>query len=273
VIVRTLAEKIVVRAADRLAFEALRFLECNPEIVPAPAAQAVFTVEPFRGRYRIWDDGTDNTDVFDLRSVVDHLNLRLTTLSLRAKPSAAVLHAASLRRGGRRVLITGHESTGKTTLALRLIQSGYDLEGDEHVFLEHDGVTARPRACRVKETSLALLPDVSEVIAAAPVYFDYFGRRIFNLDPRTVGGTWQIEKGQADCVIVLRPNHGGYSSLRPLQPLPLSQALISEFCLGEAGRRASIGPIARLANLTRGYDLSLGDHETAIKCIDRALMD
>ena len=76
-----------------------------------------------------------------------------------------------------------------------------------------------------------------------------------------------------DCVIVLRPNHGGYSSLRPLQPLPLSQALISEFCLGEAGRRASIGPIARLANLTRGYDLSLGDHETAIKCIDRALMD
>jgi hypothetical protein len=40
---------------------------------------------------------------------------------------------------------------------------------------------------------------------------------------------------------VLQPNHGGYSSLRRLQPLALSQALISELGVREGGRGASIG--------------------------------
>jgi hypothetical protein len=191
--------------------------------------------------------------------------------SLQAKPTAGILHAASLRRSGRRVVIAGREGAGKTTLALRLVQAGYELEGDEHVFLEDDGVIARPRACRVKEASLPLIPFAAQAIAASPCYVDFYGHRTFNVDPRVIGGSWRIEKGGADCIIVLQPNHGGYSSLRRMQPLALSQALISEFGLRAAGRGAAIGAIARLVSASKGYDLSLGEYETAMVCIDRAL--
>ena len=43
--------------------------------------------------------------------------------------------------------------------------------------------------------------------------------------------------------------------------------------LAALGRGASIGAVAGLASASKGYDLSLGDHDTAIKCIDRALDD
>lgn len=170
-------------------------------------------------------------------------------------------------------MIAGRGAAGKTTLALRLVQAGYELEGDEHAFLESDGVTARPRACRVKETSLSFLPGVANAIATAPVYIDDLGRKLFNVDPRMIGGPWRIEKGRVERIIVLQPNHGGCSSLRRLEPLALSQALISELGVREVGRGASIGAVAHLANTSKGYDLSLGDHDTAIRCIDRAIDD
>jgi hypothetical protein len=263
----------VIRTSERTAFETIRFLACNPEIVPAQETTSVLTAEPFRGRYRISEEGKTDTEVIGPTALVDYLNYRVTSLSLQAKPDAGILHAALLRRGRRRVLISGRAAAGKTTLALGLVQAGYELEGDEHVFVEDDGVTARPRACRVKESSLLVLPTVAKTIAAAPVYIDQFGRRLFSIDPRMIGGSWRIEKGRVDHIIVLQPNHGGYSSLRQLAPLALSQALMSELGLRETGRGASIGAVVRLANTGTGYDLSLGDHASAIKCIDRALDD
>jgi hypothetical protein len=273
VIASTLTQRVVIRTSERAAFEAIRFLACDPQIVPAQKVTSALTVEPFRGRYRISEEGKNDTEVIGPTALVDHLNYRVTSLSFEAKPHAGILHAALLRRGTRRVLITGRAAAGKTTLALRLIQADYELEGDEHVFVEDDGVTARPRACRVKESSLPVLPAVAKAIAAAPVYVDFAGRKHFSVDPRTIGGSWRIEKGRVHAIIVLQPNHGGYSSLRRVAPLALSQGLLSEFGLRDAGRGAAIGAVARLASTTKGYDLSLGDHETAVKCIDRALDD
>jgi hypothetical protein len=270
---RTLAQRIVMRTTKQEAFEAIRFHDCDPEIVGAPTGELVLTIDPFRDRYCIVEEGINVEEVVALKSVVDHLHSRLFSFSLKARPHAGLLHAASLRRGNRRILIAGSQAAGKTTLALRLVRAGYDLEGDEHVFLEQDGVIVRPRACRVKETSLALLPEAAEVIRSAPVYVDDFGHKTFNVDPRMIGGSWRIEQGNVDCVIVLRPNHGGRSSLQHMPPMAVAKALVSELGLREFGRGASIAAIAALVSRAKGFDLSLGDHVTAVKCIDRALDD
>ncbi len=259
------------RTTEREVFAAIRFLECNPEIVAVPVAESVLTIEPFRGHYCIYEDGRDVDQVFGTKSVTDHLHSMLFSYSLAERPRAGVLHAALLRRGSQRVLITGSQGAGKTTLALRLVRAGYQLEGDEHVFLDDDGVIARPRACLVRETSLALLPEVAEVILSAPAYVEDNGCTIFNVDPRLIGGSWRIEKGNVDCVIVLQPNHGGDSSLRHLPPMMVAQALISEMGMREIDRGVSIGAIAALVSRCNGYDLSLGDPEGAVTCIDRAL--
>jgi hypothetical protein len=262
---------MVMRTTEREVFEALRFLECNPEIVGAPAADFVINIVPFRGRYQIHEDGMEVEDRLGVNSVTDYLHSRLLACSFADRPGAGVLHAALLRRKNRRVLLAGRQAAGKTTLALRLVCAGYDFEGDENVFLESDGIIARPRACRVKEASLAQLPETAQTLSSAPVYVDDLGRKIFNVDPRMVGGSWRIEKGLVDCVIVLQPNHGGYSSLRPMAPMAQAQALISELGMREIGRGASIGAVANLVSTAKGFDLSLGEPESAVRCVGRAL--
>ncbi len=53
--------------------------------------------------------------------------------------------------------------------------------------------------------------------------------------------------------------------------MAVAQILISEFGMRERGRGASIGAIAGLVSHTKGFNLSLGDHESAIRCVERAL--
>jgi serine kinase of HPr protein (carbohydrate metabolism regulator) len=229
------------------------------------------SVEPYKGRYRILEPGRDAEQVLETRSVVDHLYARLFYLSLDERPRSGIIHAALLRRHGRRILLAGSKGAGKTTLSLHLVHAGYELEGDEHVFVDADGVIARPRACRVKETSLPLLPTLTDAIRSAPVYVDVRGNRIFNVTPAMIGGSWRIEKGNVDCVFVLQPNHGGYSSIRPMPAMMAAQALISEIGMRKVDRGASIAAIAALVSRARGFDLSLGEHDGATRCIDRAL--
>ena len=128
--------------------------------------------------------------------MTETLHAKLMLLSLAEFPTAPIIHAASLRRGGRRILLVGPKGGGKTVLTLYLIQQGYEIEGDENVFVTPDGVIARPRGLRVKESASAFLPHLTEIFADAPYYQTDPGVRIYNLDPRQAGaGYWRIEAG------------------------------------------------------------------------------
>ena len=56
-----------------------------------------------------------------------------------------------------------------------LLQDGYEVEGDENVFVTPDGLITRPRGMRVKELTGTLVPGLSGVLQAAPCYQDTFG--------------------------------------------------------------------------------------------------
>jgi hypothetical protein len=259
-------------AADRTVSDTLRYLECTPDIDGPAPIEVVISIEPFRGRLRIVRDGVALKEVLCAEAAVEYLHMLLFEYSIDERPRAAVVHAACLRRAGRRLLLSGTKGAGKSTLALRLIDAGFELEGDEHVFVDVAWVVARPRGCRVKEDSLPYLPDkMAAVTLASPCYHNYDGERIFNVDPRTLGSTWRIEQGRVDCVFVLQPNHRGFSSIRPLQPSALVQFLMSETGVREADRGGTIAPLAALASSTRAFDLSLGDHAGAIRCIEAAM--
>ncbi len=182
----TLERRFTLRTPDAVVFDAVRFLECTPEIVGATLAEVAIGVETSRDGYRIVQNDLLLAQSNSVQRVVDDLNLHLFDRSLEDRPRAALLHAACLRRGKQRLLIAGTKGAGKTTLAIRLIQAGYTIEGDEQVFIGSGGVTARPRGCRVKATSLPYLRGMAEIIAAAPSYtLDEVGT-VFNVDP----GRW-----------------------------------------------------------------------------------
>jgi hypothetical protein len=54
-------------------------------------------------------------------------------------PSDVAFHAACLVRDGRGLLISGHPGAGKTTLALHLMESGFDYGSDDITLISPDG--------------------------------------------------------------------------------------------------------------------------------------
>jgi hypothetical protein len=274
VTVRTLLRRIVLRTDDGDLHQALRYLECEPEIEGYAAHDHDIRIEPHRGsaggsRYRIIEEGGEPREELTSSGVVQYLHRRVFLLSIEDRPQSLVLHTACLRNGGRRILLVGTEGAGKTTLTLRLMLAGYQIEGDENVFIDGRGVIARPRALRVKERALAHLPEIAERIAAAPFLTDLYGRKIYNLSPGMVGAPWQIQEGAVDLLVLLRPNHGGASSLRRLGALAVGRELLAEIAFPETGRGAAVAALAGLTARARAFDMSLGNSSQAIDLIDR----
>jgi energy-coupling factor transporter ATP-binding protein EcfA2 len=251
-------------------FEALRYLECDPEVAGTDANPLSISVERHRSYYRMVQEGEILREQMTPQAVCETLHAELTLLSLADFPHAPIIHAASLRCKGHRILLVGPKGGGKTVLTLHLIRAGYEIEGDENVFVTMDGVVSRPRALRVKQSSMSLLPYLTEALGEAGYYQDAHGSRIFNLNPRRAGAPfWRIEQGQVDVVVLIRPNHGGYSSLRPVPPLSLVREVMAECGLPATGRSAAVAAIAKVIGNAKGYDLSLGEIGRAVECIDQ----
>jgi hypothetical protein len=268
VIARTWSNRVRLCTPDDEVLDALRYLECDPEI-DRHADDFFFSVEAWRSSYRIAQNGRLIDEQASPHDVAGALHARLMMLSLADFPSAPLIHAASLRRGGRRILLVGPKGGGKTTLTLKLIQEGYDIEGDENVFVTPEGVVARPRALRVKASTASLFPSVTEALRLSPYYENGENLRIYNLDPRKAGArSWRIGLGPVDTVVLLRPNHNSSSSMRSISPLPLAREVIAESAFREAGRGEAVGNIIKMIGNARGFDLSLGDLDSAVSCLD-----
>jgi hypothetical protein len=270
VITRTLRRRISLQSEDDAVLDALQFLACDPDIAGASAIDSTIRVDRHGLTYRIFHGDDLLGEKFNVRGVVEMVQGHVFQLSIDDLPGAPVLHAACLRRGDRRLLLVGDKGTGKTTLTLRLLLHGYRIEGDENVFIRHGRVVARPRGLRVKEGSLRLVPELVDILPQLGYLTDHLDQRIYNLDPRLLGLDWRIEEGPADLIILLRANHGGYSSIRPVPTMWLVQEIMQEIGLREDARGAAIGAIVSLCSAAKGYDLSLGDHDQALRCIDRA---
>jgi hypothetical protein len=268
VIARSLRRCTVLRTNDLAIHQAMQYLGCDPEIEGYTAQHSVIRVDLERGVYRIVENDRILHEQVHTRAVVEFLFGHLLNEALRDYPESPLIHAACLRRHNRRLLLVGDKGTGKTTLTLRLMLAGYEIEGDENVFAFGETAVARPRALHVKQASLRLLPEHADTISRRPYLEDYLGQRIYNVDPRCVGGSWQIRRAPIDLVILLRANHGGYSSIRPVPPLALVREIMSETGLPPSGRGAAVGAVIAMCARAKGFDLSLGDHAGAIRCID-----
>lgn len=270
VIVRTLRRRITLRTDSPELYEAARYLECDPEIEGYASEESHMRLEVKDGIHLIVEKGNVLQQQLQTRDVIEFLYADLFDRSIRDDSTSPILHGACLRRHGRRLLLVGDKGTGKTTLTLRLMLAGYEVEGDENVFVYDGGAVVRPRALYLKEGSLRLLPEIADTISGRPFLHDHHGQRIYNVNPRCFGAPWRISHGPVDLVILLRSNHGGYSSIRAVSSLALVREIVPEVGFPADRHGAAIGALVAMSARTRGFDLSLGDHPQAIRCIEAA---
>jgi hypothetical protein len=123
-------------------FQALRYLECDPEIAEDDAEPLSISVEPYRSYYRIVQNEEIVRAQMTPQGVCETLHAELTLLSLADFPNAPLIHAASLRRNGRRALLVGPKGCGKTMLTLHLICALSDTT--RALFISTSPVTCPP---------------------------------------------------------------------------------------------------------------------------------
>jgi hypothetical protein len=271
VAVRNPARQYMMTLAEPGWVKTMAYLQCDPQMDGKPPElrqMALTQAGPF---VRLHEKGETARDFASITDARDYLHGRFFVESLSG--DLPLLHAACLRHHGKRMLLVGPKNAGKSTLTLALALAGYEVEGDENVFVSLAGVTARPRACRVKESSLEVLPALAALAAETPFIADYHGRKIYNLAPDRLGRPWRIATGKVDAVVLLHANHGGMSSLRKVPPLALSRALMAETAFPAAGKAMGVAAVTALAAGAAGYDLSVGDLKTAISCLNHVMKE
>ena len=268
IIVRTLSHELRLRSRDPNVLSALMAFRTEP-LLPGRELKTIdLDIEPVGRFFRIEPPGFQATE--GSLEAIAHALFRLKgALWRRHIKDLPVVHAAVAIIGGRRIVFVGDKGAGKTTLMLRLVQEGHAVHGDESLILEDEGPISYPRCLHVKETSLDILPGLSNRIRSMPSVTDWFGNVAYICPPSFLGGEWTITPGAIDDLVFLEPNFGGSSILSSLSREDSFARLIEFSFLPETGRARAAARLRNLAVEGHCWRLQTGNLDEAVARLRR----
>lgn len=258
VICRTLRREYRLFAPDDAVRRVLEFLRVDPEVEGGPLEPVDVHIER---RHGFLSTVLPNGAVAEgtSRHIVGALHGLIYWDLSQSHPGCPVIHGASVIVNGRRFVITGDKGAGKTTLMLALLRAAHDVEGDEHVVLEPDGVVARPRTLRVKPGSLRVVAGLPAGIGHSPAIDIWDGGSIHSISPAIFGRPWTVRHGKLDGMVFIAANHGGRSVMARLSPNDAFQRLMRTVVFPGKSILLETARVRRLVTEAPAFELRLGD--------------
>jgi HprK-related kinase A len=138
-----------------------------------------------------------------------------------------LLHAATVEKEGRALVLTGQSGAGKSTLAALLGERGWRLMGDEFALLglEDGRLHPFPRAISLKNGSIAVMEAEAPAARFGPRLDGTPKGTIRHLVPRTEAIARMAEP--AAPALILFPRFGAAADVRPAPPPPSPRSIRS----------------------------------------------
>ncbi len=177
-----------------------------------------------------------------------------------------LLHASTVEKDGRVLLMTGHSGSGKSTLAAILGERGWRLMGDEFALLDpEDGrLHAFPRAVSLKNGAISVVAGITDESRLGPLLVGTPKGSIRHLRPRTDALERMAEPATPALILFPRFGRDLMAAVRPVGAaevfVRLTQASTNYVALGEAGFTA----LTRLVQTVPARAIDYPDTEAAL---------
>ena len=262
ILCRTLTTEYRLHLPSDEARERFAFITIDPDMDGMPLEAIDIEIVETQGFYQL---SLPNGTVAQGTSAhcIDVLHGLITSDLLKSHSGHPLIHGATIRIGGKRLLVAGSKAAGKSTLALYLLSRGHDVEGDEHLLILPDGVVARPRTLRIKPNTLTMIDGLPLSVAHSPVYRIWNGTSIHAVRPSLFGQPWRISPGRLDGIVFADANHGGRSLATPISVDEAFGRLVANTYFLKSGIAVMAGRLRSLAHETPAYLLRLGDLASA----------
>ena len=179
-----------------------------------------------------------------------------------------LLHAATVEKDGRALILTGESGAGKSTLAALLGERGWRLMGDEFALLglEDGRLRAFPRAVSLKNGAIRVMEREVEAERFGPRLEGTPKGEIRHLRPNARALDAMDEPAQP--ALILFPRFGEAAAARPVGQaeifMRLTQASTNYVALGAAGFEA----LTRLVAACPAAAVDYPDAATALERVD-----
>lgn len=178
------------------------------------------------------------------------------------------LHGALLANGSGAVFLCGSPGAGKTTLALALMQCGFQVYADDIALLHTGGtISGVAFASAVKAHSWKLLPQIRESLFSHPVHLRLDGKlvRYLPLTPHEANRGMTLKT-----IVLLNRTRSGKARTLPVEPLQVLAKIISE--ASNPQRRLStmqFESMLGVVNAARGIELTYSQLDDGAQALAR----
>lgn len=225
------------------------------------AAPIVATIDRGATGYRLEVEAEVETVDLDLTAAVRRFNHLLIHAVMRRRADLFFVHAAVLASGPFGIVLVGLSQSGKSTLALAMIEQGASYLSDELLAYDPRTKTARavPRALKIRDVCLPYFASLAE---------SFVGAGEGRLLPFTALRP-EVVRLEARPRVIIAPVYAadGDDRLVPTTPGAMLLSLTASALNFGTHREVSIDHLAALVALARSYTLRWRDPHGAARTI------
>ncbi len=247
-----------IRGSGRRIPRVLQFLPVGARHAEAPRHHHVIELHDRGHCYEIKCGGSPPEVEFGRAGVFGTLVRKIGDSALDSAAPGVSLLAGSADLAGRRVLFAGESRFMESSLALRLIMDGHNVESDTYTYVNGSG--CRGLAFRIMAGNVTQrdVPEFWPLPPTVPRLIDEWGVQSCGVTPADLGAPWRVAHRPIDAVFFLEVNIGGETRVMPRQSREAIEMLIRDAVAWRASTANWIGPLVSALRGVRYYRLTVG---------------